>query len=154
MYSRARLAEVRAFQGGTKITLEQVDDAATVLIKTGVRLMCLDGGNWTGGVWSDLDGPRLRAAIDIMFPDVPVAYLDGAGIPDRYKLRQVPGEPVPAHVLELMQQDREAGWRERDALRWMSAEEWDRTHCGVHGPMPVQSEVAPPQKLKFGGAQR
>ena len=47
-------------------------------------------------VWSDLDRPELREALRIFGSDgLPVRYLDGAGVPMRYKLRCVPGEPVP-----------------------------------------------------------
>jgi len=61
--------------------------------------MQLDGVA-TVGVWSDLDGPELRAALRVFAPEaLLVKYLDGPGIPARYKLRRVDGEPVPMGVL-------------------------------------------------------
>ena len=57
----------------------------------------------TIGVWSDLDGPEVRAALRTSESDrVPVRYLDGGGIPMRYKVRRVEGEPVPMNVLSAM----------------------------------------------------
>jgi len=65
--------------------------ATCVLNRAGVRIMALEGGA-TIGVWSDLDGPEVRAALRTVGSDgLPVRYLDGAGIPMRYKLRRVEG---------------------------------------------------------------
>ncbi|MCU1330073.1 MAG: hypothetical protein JWN34_5443 [Bryobacterales bacterium] len=50
-----------------------------------------------------------RAACSMM-------YLDGAGIPDRYRLRQVAGEPVPMVVLAAMEAHHAAPWEVRDAM--------------------------------------
>ncbi len=69
--------------------------ASAVLNATGVRIMDLDEGPATG-VWSDLDGPEIRAALRTLRSDqLPVRYLDGAGIPTPYKVRRVEGDPVP-----------------------------------------------------------
>src|SRR5205085_6347754 len=50
--------------------------ASSVLNRAGVRIMALEGGP-TIGVWSDLDGPEVRAALRTFGSDrVPVRYLD------------------------------------------------------------------------------
>jgi hypothetical protein len=73
--------------------------ASAVLNRAGIRIMALESGA-TIGVWSDLDGPEVRAAVRAFgLGGLPVRYLDGAGIPMRYKLRRVEGEPVPMNVL-------------------------------------------------------
>jgi hypothetical protein len=65
--------------------------------------MRLDGAV-TIAVWSDLDGPEVRAAVLTFGLDgLPFRYLDGAGIPMRYKLRRVEGEPIPMSVLAEME---------------------------------------------------
>jgi hypothetical protein len=88
--------------------------ASAVLTRAGVRLMLLDGIS-TVGIWSDLDGPALREALRT-FGSNHVRYLDGAGIPMRYKLRRVEGEPVPAAVLGEMEQHPEEPWTVRDSM--------------------------------------
>lgn len=46
----------------------------------------------TIGVWSDLDGLEVRAALRTFGSDaLPVRYLDGAGIPMRYKAERRAG---------------------------------------------------------------
>jgi hypothetical protein len=82
---------------------EDLTRVGAALSRTGVRLMELAGGT-TIGVWSDLDGPEVRAALGIFGSEnLPVRYLDGSGIPERFKLRRVAGEPVPSNVLAEMQ---------------------------------------------------
>ena len=77
--------------------------ASGVLNRAGVRIVAFEGGV-TIGVWSDLDGPEVRAALRTFGSDgLPVRYLDGAGIPMRYKLRRAEGEPVPMNVLAEME---------------------------------------------------
>jgi len=77
--------------------------ASAVLKRAGVRIMALEGGA-TIGAWSDLDGPELRAALRTFGSDrLPVRHLDGTGVPIRYKLRRVEGEPVPMNVLAEME---------------------------------------------------
>lgn len=98
--------------------------AAGVLNRAGVRIMSLEG-RATIGVWADLDGPEVRAALRILGADrVPVRYLDGAGIPMRYKLRRVAGEPVPMSVLAEMKQHPADPWKVRDRM----------TGGALHGP--------------------
>jgi hypothetical protein len=90
--------------------------ASAVLRRAGVRIMALEGGA-TIGVWSDLDGPEVRAALRAFGSDrLPVRYLDGAGIPMRYKLRRVEGEPVPMKVLNEMERHPADPWKTRDRM--------------------------------------
>ena len=90
--------------------------ASAVLSRVGVRIMALSGGA-TIGVWSDLDGPEVRSALRTFGSDgLPVRYLDGAGLPMRYKLRRVEGEPVPMNVLAEMEQHPEEPWKIRDRM--------------------------------------
>jgi hypothetical protein len=91
--------------------------ASRVLADAGVRLMVLDG-SFTVGIWSDLDSPALRDALRVFHSDgmPPVRYLDGAGIPPRFKLRSVPGDPVPLSVLNAMEQNPEEPWAVRDGM--------------------------------------
>jgi hypothetical protein len=90
--------------------------ASAVLNRVGARIMALEGGV-TIGVWSDLDGPEVRAALRAFGSDgPPVRYLDGAGVPIRYKLRRVEGEPVPMSVVAEMEQHPAEPWRVRDRM--------------------------------------
>jgi hypothetical protein len=45
-----------------------------------------------------------------------VRYLDGAGVPMRYKVRGVDGEPVPRNVLAAMEQHPAEPWKVRDRM--------------------------------------
>lgn len=99
--------------------------ASTVLNRAGIRLMQLDGVT-TIGIWSDMDGPEIRKALCTFGSDrLPVRYLDGAGIPVRYKLRRAAGEPVPMNVLAEMERHPEEPWKVRDRMLkemgWYSA---------------------------------
>lgn len=90
--------------------------ACGVLNRAGVRIMALEGGA-TIGVWSDLDGPEVGAALRTFGSDrLPVRYLDGAGVPMRYKARRVDGEPVPMNVLAAMEQHPADPWKVRDRM--------------------------------------
>jgi len=90
--------------------------ASAVLNGAGVRIMALEGGA-TIGVRSDLDGPEVRAALRAFGSDrLPVRYLDGSGIPMRYKLRRVEGEPVPISVLAEMEPQPAEPWKVRDRM--------------------------------------
>lgn len=90
--------------------------ASAVLNRAGIRIMALEGAA-TIGVWSDLDGPEVRAALRALGLDgLPVRYLDGAGIPPRYKLRQVEGEPVPMSVLSEMERQPNEPWNVRERM--------------------------------------
>ncbi len=78
--------------------------------------MQLDGVT-TIGIWSDLDGPELRKALRAFGSNqLPIRYLDGADVPMRYKLRRVPGEPVPMNVLIEMKRHPEEPWKVRDRM--------------------------------------
>jgi hypothetical protein len=97
-------------------TPEDLTRAGRVLIRAGVRLMQLDGVT-TIGLWSDLDSPEVRQALAVFGSDtLPIRYLDGAGIPNRFKLRRVDGEPVPMNVLAAMEQNPEKPWAVRDHM--------------------------------------
>ena len=118
-------------------------------------------GRFTIGIWSDLDSPTLRAAIRVFHPDEmpPVRYLDGAGIPDRFKLRSVPGDPVPPAVLREMEANPEAPWEVRDRMlsgsgavsycEWKAAElnELFRQH-GTAGPGRISAATVMDGLLK------
>jgi hypothetical protein len=66
---------------------------------------------------SSMDGPEVRAALRVFGSDgLPVRYLDGAGIPMRYELRRVKGEPVPMNVLAEMERHAADPWNVRDRL--------------------------------------
>lgn len=58
--------------------------ASELLSISGVRLIELNG-TMRVGVWSWLDNKMLREAVQVFSPDAPIVYLDGNGIPDRYK---------------------------------------------------------------------
>jgi hypothetical protein len=90
--------------------------ASSVLNRAGVRSMALEGGA-TIGVWSDLDGPEVRAALRTFGLDrLLLRYLDGAGVPMRYKVRRVNGEPVPMNVLAEMERNPAEPWKVRDRM--------------------------------------
>jgi hypothetical protein len=90
--------------------------ASAVLDRAGVRIMALEDGA-TIGVWSDLDGPEVRRALRTFGSDgMPLRYLDGAGIPMRYKVRRGDGEPVPMNVLAEMERHPAEPWKVRDRM--------------------------------------
>ena len=90
--------------------------ASAVLNRAGVCIMALEGGA-TIGVWSDLDGPEVRAALRTFGSDrLPVRFLDGASVPMRYKARRADGEPVPMNVLAEMEQHPAEPWKVRDRI--------------------------------------
>jgi hypothetical protein len=94
----------------------EITRAWRVLNDAGVRLMKLDG-KVVVGIWSDLDGPEIRAALGILGSgDLEVCYLDGFNVPDRFKLRRVAGEPVPLNVLAEMERHLESPWKIGDKL--------------------------------------
>ena len=89
---------------------------AAILNRVGVRIMALEGGAAIG-VWSDLNNPEVRAALRTFGSDAPpVRYLDGAGVPMRYKVRRVDGEPVPMNVLAEMERHPAEPWKVRDRM--------------------------------------
>jgi hypothetical protein len=97
--------------------VEELSYASAILGQAGVRLMRL-GGRDVVGVWSDSDSPVLRNALHVMGSgELPLLYLDVPGVPLRYKLRDVPGEPVPSHVRLEMERSPEP-WRVRNRSKW------------------------------------
>jgi hypothetical protein len=118
--------------------------ANALLNREGVRILDLEFG-LAIGVWCDRDGPHIREALRVMgWEGVPVKYLDGDNVPNRYKDRDVDGEPVPIAVLRAMEAEVDAPWMIRDRMLaemgWqpegMTWEEWRMT-------TPVSSEEAP-----------
>jgi len=64
--------------------------ASDLLNQAGVRIMWVEGVA-TIGVWSDLDGPEIQAALHALGMDeLAGRFLDGGGIPLRYKVRRGP----------------------------------------------------------------
>jgi hypothetical protein len=76
------------------------------------------GTGFTIGIWSDLDSPELRAAIQVFDRGTmpPIRYLDGAGVPPRFKVRRVPGEPVPMILFAAMIENPADPWATRDRM--------------------------------------
>jgi hypothetical protein len=98
-------------------TPEELEHASKVLARAGVRLIGGDHGVDYIGVWSDTDSAEVRAALRTYGNGhLPVKYLDGDGIPMKYKLRKVPGEPVPANVLAAMEHEPNQPWAVRDRM--------------------------------------
>jgi hypothetical protein len=80
------------------------------LNRAGVR-MVRSAGIATVGIWSDLDSQQIREALCIVgLGESQVRYLDGAGIPTRYKLRRVKGDPAPMSVLGEMEKHSVEPW--------------------------------------------
>src|SRR5262249_49933995 len=106
---------------GNESSRLDLESAPRLLNRRGVRLMEINGV-LTAGVWSDLDGPEIRAALRIFGRGIPVRYLDGAGIHDKYKICDVAGEPVPMNLLAEMECHPEEPWTVRDqmlhAMHW------------------------------------
>ncbi len=95
---------------------EQARRARRLLNRAGVRIMILETGA-NIGVWSDLVGPEIRAALRTLGnAELPVRYLDGAGVPMHYKARQLEGEPVPMEVLSEMERQPAEPWKVRDQM--------------------------------------
>ena len=90
--------------------------ASAVLNRAGVRIIAL-GGRTMIGLWSDLDRPEVRAALRGLGSErLPVRYLDAPGVPLRYKVRRVEGDPVPTTVLAEMELAEDSPWSVRDRL--------------------------------------
>jgi hypothetical protein len=106
-----------------------IERAIRTLNETGVRVIDLDGVFFVG-VWSDLDGPDIREALQIAeLGDLGIRYLDGDDVPAMYKERDVEGEPVPWRVLRAMQVAREEPWIVRDRMLAEMARSLHRTSC-------------------------
>ena len=90
--------------------------AAAVLNQACVRIMAFECGA-TIEVWSDLYGPEVRAAFRTFGSDgLPIRYLDGAGVPARYKVRRAEREPVAMNVLAEMERYAAEPWKVRDRV--------------------------------------
>jgi len=90
--------------------------ARSVLNRAGVRKLEVDGTT-TIGIWSDLDGPDIRAALLVLNLDrLPVAYLDGSTVAEHQKGRLCAGEPVPMDVVTEMERHPAEPWIVRDRL--------------------------------------
>ena len=111
------------FEGATSAESPEIEvdpaeltRASAVLNRAGVRIMTLDGGA-TIGVWSDLDGQEVRAALHSFgLGRLSVCYLDGPQVPMLYKVRHVDGEPVPMNVLGAMERHPAEPWKIRDRM--------------------------------------
>jgi hypothetical protein len=111
-----RTSKAEAIALLTQLGPAELSRASGVLNQAGVRIIALECGA-TIGVWSDLDGPEVRAALRTFGSErLPVRYLDGAGVPMRYKVRRVDGEPVPMNVLAAMEQHPAEPWTVRDRM--------------------------------------
>jgi hypothetical protein len=101
---------------------------ATEVLREAGLLTFEVGGLRFAGVWSDLDGPAVRAALQATGSgDLPVKYLDGPDAPFCFKSRRVPGESVPLGVLTAMERSTEP-WKVRD--RMLSGMGWKRARRG------------------------
>jgi len=118
-WNAAESEPAKPLEPGSEVAPAEPDQAElaranAVLSRAGVRLMVLEG---TVGVWSDLDGPNVRAALRVFGTDRShVRYLDSHGIPARYKERRVDGEAVPLSVLKAMEREPESPWTVRDRM--------------------------------------
>jgi hypothetical protein len=109
------------FDGSTQATSPKVE-ACRTLNRTGVRIIALESATLIG-VWSDLDGPEIRAALHALdLDEYPAHYLDGTSVPVGYKLRRVKGEPVSLAVLFEMERSPAEPWKVRD--RMLSEMRW------------------------------
>jgi hypothetical protein len=117
-----------------ELSAELLAWAGEVLRLNGVRHFFIDGRP-VNGIWSDLDGPHIREALRILGDqDIPVRYLDGPGIPMRYKVRTMKGQPVPLDIVKAMESSSKP-WATRD--RMLAAIDW---HCKVHVYIPAKLE--------------
>jgi hypothetical protein len=90
--------------------------ARKVLNRAGVRILILETGPAIG-IWSDLDGPEIRAALRTLGnAELAVRYLDGAGVPMDYRAPSIEGEPVPTEVLKEMERQTAEPWNIRDRM--------------------------------------
>jgi hypothetical protein len=94
-----------------------IEHAVALLNRTGARIVIYAAGDEATGIWSDLDGPEVRAAIRMLGRgDLPVVYLDSPGCPNHYKVRRVPGELIPLPILAAMEAAASEPWHVRDEL--------------------------------------
>jgi hypothetical protein len=99
-----------------------INGASAVLGRYGARLIRMNG-EMRVGIWSWLDCPAVRDALKVMQSGgSKVIYLDDQSfdLPVRFKLcacnRRLDSDPVPAVVIEAMNQTSEKPWLVRDAL--------------------------------------
>jgi hypothetical protein len=122
--------------------------ARRILNQAGVRKFPLDG-ELVIGVWADLDGPEIRAALKTIQSDVyPVRYLDGPGTPEEYKGRQVAGEPLPMNVLHAVMENPTAPWEVRDQMlaemKWCpDGTPWEKWKAQARIEVAREDAVAP-----------
>ena len=107
-------AAFEGFAGDPSGQSLKIEAASAVFNRRGVRIMRIDGGAVIG-IWSDLDGPEIREALQVVEVTLPIRYLDGAGIPPPYRTRRVAGEAVPLGVLAAMEQHMAEPWKVRDS---------------------------------------
>jgi hypothetical protein len=139
---RAAKAEVLSIlhQQAEEQTSAEADVSAAIdcLNQNGVRI--IDGR--AVGIWSDLDSVRIRATLENAgVSHLPVMYLDAPETPDRYKLRNIPGDPVPDAVRRAMEVSAEP-WKVRTGMPhkfvpWPSAETVTHTIDPVTKIWPV-----------------
>lgn len=73
-------------------------DAMALLNLAACRLMLLDH-SFTIGIWGDLDGPELRGAIaGAGLENLPVVFLEGEDLPERYRVRSLQVPPRTADI--------------------------------------------------------
>jgi hypothetical protein len=114
-----------------ELSAELLAWAGEVLRLNGVRHFYL-AGRPVNGIWSDLDAPHIREALRILGnQDIEVRYLDGPGIPLRYKVRTMKGQPVPLEIVRAMERSA-TPWQVRD--RMLAAIGW---HAKVHVYLPA-----------------
>jgi hypothetical protein len=121
-FEGATSAESAVIEAGAYAT--ELAGARSILKKFGVRIMSA-AQSVSVGVWSDLDGPELRAALaDVKLDRLPLRYLDSRGVPLPYKVRAVEGDPIPLSVLLEMERQAAEPWKIRD--RMLSEMCWQR----------------------------
>jgi hypothetical protein len=96
-------------KAGKTLTQEEAK-AVRLLNLAGLRII-RNGQGLKIGVWQDLDGPELRAALRVAGLHVhPVVYLESAEAPIRYKVRhcpdRVPGESFERWLVRALSQAR------------------------------------------------
>lgn len=125
--------------------------AVALLNRAGVRMMAFEGGGAMIGVWSDLDGIEVRTALRALGSDrLPIRYLDGAGIHERYKVRRAEGEAVPVNVLKEMEQHAAEPWKVRDRL--LNEMGWcSKGRIPKHLRLVIDTET---RKYELAGANR
>jgi hypothetical protein len=122
---------------------DQERAAATALLnRAGCRIMRLDGGDAIG-VWSDLDSPAIRNALHVLkAEELPIRYLDGPGVPLRYKLRRTAGEPVPTHIRLKMERHPEP-WKVREQMLGPAWRPWPTTTPERSHPVDPATGIRP-----------